>query len=125
MKICRRAALLQQMENQYKDQKNKKKDYTVLADGAQKRNAKLIEDMQAMTDRLKARPLLHPDVVNLETRYWASVEEKIPEWEQFLLGKIQPPVDARKQVRQKGTSKDNQQSNRIGLPPRSGSMSVS
>nr|XP_015202657.1 PREDICTED: uncharacterized protein C3orf14 homolog isoform X2 [Lepisosteus oculatus] len=93
--LSRRAALLQQMEDRYEKQKRKKQAYAVLSDGARERNAKILKDLQALEDRLSARPLPHPDIVNLETQYWTSVEEKVPEWEQFLLGKVHSFPSAR------------------------------
>uniref|UniRef100_A0A8C9SAJ3 Uncharacterized protein n=1 Tax=Scleropages formosus TaxID=113540 RepID=A0A8C9SAJ3_SCLFO len=35
--------------------------------------------------------------VSLQTRYWAFVEENIPEWEPFLLGKAPPPNEAKQE----------------------------
>ncbi|EDL94138.1 similar to HT021 (predicted), isoform CRA_b [Rattus norvegicus] len=36
-------------------------------------------------------------MLSLETRYWASVEEHVPKWEQFLLGKALYPIGAESQ----------------------------
>ncbi|XP_062843016.1 centrosomal protein 15 isoform X2 [Trichomycterus rosablanca] len=90
--LGKRAVLLQQMENCYKQQKAKKKQQANMSQTARERNAKILEDCQKLKDRLRTRPLLHPDVLSLQTQYWASVEQKLPEWESYLLGKGPAPV---------------------------------
>ncbi|XP_073207077.1 centrosomal protein 15 isoform X2 [Lepidochelys kempii] len=71
--LSQRSVLLQQMENHLGDKKTEKMSQTQAADAAYKRNAAL-----------------------LSTLYWASVEESIPKWEQFLLGRAQMPVGFKK-----------------------------
>lgn len=87
----KRALLLQQMQAQYEQQKAKKKQ-RLMSQAAHKRNAQILQHLENVEKNLHTRQLLHPDVIHLETRYWASVEEKLTEWEQYLLGKGQPPV---------------------------------
>ncbi|XP_056590157.1 uncharacterized protein C3orf14 homolog isoform X2 [Triplophysa dalaica] len=88
----KRALLLQQMEALYEQQKAKKKQQCLMSQAAHKRNAQILQDFENVEKNLHTRQLLHPDVIHLETRYWASVEQKLPEWEQYLLGKGQAPV---------------------------------
>ncbi|XP_053157619.1 uncharacterized protein C3orf14 homolog isoform X2 [Hemicordylus capensis] len=68
------------------------------ADAAHKRNVVLLNAIEAAGEKLQSREhlLLHPDTVNLETRYWAKVEESIPKWEPFFLGRTQAPVGIKK-----------------------------
>ncbi|KAM9134233.1 centrosomal protein 15 isoform 1-T1 [Pangshura tecta] len=96
--LSQRLVLLQQMENHLRDKKTEKTSQTQAADAAYKRNAALLNDIEAAEKRLQARVHLqpHPDIVKLETLYWASVEESIPKWEQFLLGRAQTPVGFKK-----------------------------
>ncbi|XP_065264672.1 centrosomal protein 15 isoform X1 [Emys orbicularis] len=96
--LSQRLVLLQQMENHLGDKKTEKTSQTQAADAAYKRNAALLNDIEAAEKRLQVRIHLqpHPDIVNLETLYWASVEESIPKWEQFLLGRAQLPVGFKK-----------------------------
>ncbi|KAF4093627.1 hypothetical protein AMELA_G00003910 [Ameiurus melas] len=89
--LGKRAVLLQQMEICYEQQKAKRNQQATMSQAARERNAEILEDFQKVEERLRTRPLLHPDVLNLQTRYWASVEQKLPEWESYLLGKSQAP----------------------------------
>ncbi|XP_074861825.1 centrosomal protein 15 [Carettochelys insculpta] len=92
--LSQRSVLLQQMENHLGDKKTEHTLQMLAADAAYKRNAALLNDIEATEKRLQARIHLqsHPDIVKIETLYWASVEESIPKWEQFLLGRAQTPV---------------------------------
>ncbi|XP_036390084.1 uncharacterized protein C3orf14 homolog [Megalops cyprinoides] len=109
--LKKRAALLKEMESQQEQHKNKKKQQTKVSEAARKRNAKLLKDLQEIENRLITRPLPHPDIVSLETQYWAYVEEKIPEWESFLLGRGPSPLRDRERSpgkrRQKSTFRHN------------------
>ncbi|XP_075794588.1 centrosomal protein 15 isoform X2 [Pelodiscus sinensis] len=71
--LSQRSVLLQQMETHLGDKKTEKTLQMLAADAAYKRNTAL-----------------------LNTLYWASVEESIPKWEQFLLGRAQTPVGFKK-----------------------------
>ncbi|XP_067396231.1 centrosomal protein 15 isoform X2 [Emydura macquarii macquarii] len=96
--LSQRLVLLQQMENHLGDKKTEKTWQTQAADAASKRNAALLNDIEVAEKQLRARVHLqpHPDIVKLETLYWASVEESIPKWEQFLLGRAETPVGFKK-----------------------------
>uniref|UniRef100_A0A8C9EP48 Uncharacterized protein n=1 Tax=Pavo cristatus TaxID=9049 RepID=A0A8C9EP48_PAVCR len=50
--------------------------------------------MKAAEKKLQERMYLlpHPDTVKLETLYWASVKESLPNWEEFLLGRAEYPI---------------------------------
>ncbi|XP_010896899.1 uncharacterized protein C3orf14 homolog [Esox lucius] len=85
--LGKRAVLLLQMESLYKQQKCTRKQQVKMSHVAHERNAQLLQDLQKIENRLGTKQLPHPDILTLETRYWASVEENIPEWERFLLGK--------------------------------------
>ncbi|XP_072136601.1 centrosomal protein 15 isoform X2 [Mobula birostris] len=69
-----RATLLQQMEDQLESQ-----------------------DLEAAEKNLRAgvHVQLHPAVIALETKYWASIEEQLPKWEQLFLGQTRNPVEVR------------------------------
>ncbi|XP_035193700.1 uncharacterized protein C3orf14 homolog isoform X2 [Oxyura jamaicensis] len=96
--LSQRSVLLQQMETYLGDKKTKKTWQTQAADAARKRNAALLNDIEAAEKKLQERMCLlpHPDTVNLETLYWASVKESLPKWEQFLLGRAEAPVGFKK-----------------------------
>uniref|UniRef100_A0A803W946 Centrosomal protein 15 n=1 Tax=Ficedula albicollis TaxID=59894 RepID=A0A803W946_FICAL len=69
--LSQRSELLQQMETYLRDKKTKKTWQTQAADAARKRNAALLNDIEAAEKRLQERVHLlpHPDTVKLETRY--------------------------------------------------------
>ncbi|XP_007529227.1 centrosomal protein 15 kDa isoform X1 [Erinaceus europaeus] len=94
--ISQRLMLLQQMQNKLEGQNKEKVSQIQAAEVAFERNRSLLKDIEAAERSLKTRihPLLPPEVVSLETLYWASVEECIPKWEQFLLGKSPYPIVA-------------------------------
>ncbi|KFU89153.1 Uncharacterized protein C3orf14, partial [Chaetura pelagica] len=97
--LSQRSELLQQMETYLGDKKTKKTWQTQAADAAHKRNAALLNDIQAAKKKLQERVkklLPHPDTVKLETLYWASVKESLPKWEQFLLGRAEVPIGFKK-----------------------------
>uniref|UniRef100_A0A8D0H5Z7 Centrosomal protein 15 n=1 Tax=Sphenodon punctatus TaxID=8508 RepID=A0A8D0H5Z7_SPHPU len=89
-RLSRRSVLLQQMENHLRDREAEKMWQVQASDAAHKRNVALRNDIEAVAENLKGRTHLlpHPDIVNLETLYWASIEDSVPEWEPFLLGRI-------------------------------------
>ncbi|XP_058418290.1 centrosomal protein 15 kDa isoform X4 [Diceros bicornis minor] len=72
--VSQRLMLLQQMENKFGDQNKEKASQMQAAETAFKRNLSL-----------------------LKTLYWASVEEYIPKWEQFLLGRAPYPIGVENQ----------------------------
>ncbi|XP_075854954.1 centrosomal protein 15 [Microcebus murinus] len=97
--VSQRLMLLQQMENKCGDQNTEKASQLKAAETAFKRNLSLLKDIEAAEKSLETRihPIPRPEVVSLETRYWASVEEHIPKWEQFLLGRAPYPIDVENQ----------------------------
>ncbi|KAI1234537.1 hypothetical protein IHE44_0003592 [Lamprotornis superbus] len=96
--LNKRSELLQQMETYLRDKKTKKTWQTQAADAARKRNAALLNDIEAAEKRLQERMhlLQHPDTVKLETLYWASIKESLPKWEEFLLGRAEVPIGFKK-----------------------------
>ncbi|KAL9838696.1 centrosomal protein 15 isoform 1-T1 [Geothlypis trichas] len=96
--LAQRSELLQQMETYLRDKKTKKTWQTQAADAAHKRNAALLNDIEAAEKRLQERMYLlpHPDTVKLETLYWASIKESLPKWEEFLLGRAEVPIGFKK-----------------------------
>ncbi|XP_032927746.1 uncharacterized protein C3orf14 homolog [Catharus ustulatus] len=96
--LSQRSELLQQMETYLRDKKTKKTWQTQAADAARKRNAALLNDIEAAEKRLQERMHLlpHPDTVKLETLYWASIKESLPKWEEFLLGRAEVPIGFKK-----------------------------
>ncbi|KAG7319224.1 hypothetical protein KOW79_017698 [Hemibagrus wyckioides] len=120
--LGKRAVLLQQMEICYEQQKAKKNHRATLSQAARERNAEILEDFQKAEERLQTRRLLHPDVLNLQTRYWASVEQKLPEWESYLLGKSQAPMSeemiSQGVQKKEDTENDSSPVQRKGRPPR-------
>ncbi|XP_041047868.1 uncharacterized protein C3orf14 homolog isoform X2 [Carcharodon carcharias] len=92
-----RNTLLQQMENKLESQINEKKLQAVEFESVNERNASL-----------------------LKTKYWASVEEHLPKWEQFLLGQTKSPVEVTYPRDKKSQKKDPQDKVTIkssNLPP--------
>lgn len=88
--------LLQRMENKPEDQNKGRASQTQAAKAALQRNVSLLKDIEAAEKSLQTRihPVLPPEVAALETLYWASVEEYIPKWEQFLLGRTPYPASS-------------------------------
>ncbi|KAM8758326.1 centrosomal protein 15 isoform 1-T3 [Rhynchonycteris naso] len=97
--VAQRLKLLQQMKSKLGDQNKEKASQIQAAETAFKRNLSLLKDMEAteksLQTRIHPRPL--PEVASLETLYWASVEEYIPKWEQFLLGRAPYPIGTENQ----------------------------
>ncbi|XP_041815404.1 uncharacterized protein C3orf14 homolog isoform X2 [Chelmon rostratus] len=105
------------MESRREQLKIQRRRQAKEAEAARRRNATLLQDLQRTEDRLRGKQLPHPHLLALQTRYWASVEESIPVWEHFLLGKGPHPTDGPgkppNRAKQKpSTAKDQ------GLPPR-------
>ncbi|KTG26104.1 hypothetical protein cypCar_00039680 [Cyprinus carpio] len=87
-----RALLLLHLEAHYEQQKAKTKQQCLMSQAVKERNAQILKDLQNAEKNLQTKQLLHPDIINLETHYWASVERKLPEWKQYLPGKGQLPT---------------------------------
>ncbi|XP_067611138.1 centrosomal protein 15 isoform X1 [Pseudorca crassidens] len=115
--VSQRLMLLQQMENKLGDQNKEKTPQMQTAETALQRNISLLKahhvhlllrpgvghcskepwillDIEAAEKSLQTQnhPVPPPEVASLETLYWASVEEYIPKWEQFLLGRAPYPI---------------------------------
>ncbi|XP_032368876.1 centrosomal protein 15 [Etheostoma spectabile] len=115
--LGRRAELLEQMESCREQLKIQRRQQLKEHEAARLRNATLLQDLQKTEDRLRGRQLPHPNLLALETKYWASVEESVPAWECFLLGKGPHPSHGagpppRRTKQKASTAKD------LGLPPR-------
>ncbi|XP_036595359.1 uncharacterized protein C3orf14 homolog isoform X2 [Trichosurus vulpecula] len=98
--LAQRLLLLEEMENDHGGQKTEKKaSHIKAAKLAYKRNQNLLNDIRTLEERLEKKVHIrsHPEMVSLETLYWASVEEQAPKWEQFLLGRTQYPIGVRYQ----------------------------
>ncbi|XP_020832043.1 centrosomal protein 15 [Phascolarctos cinereus] len=98
--LAQRLLLLEEMENDHGGQKTEKKaSYVKAARLASKRNQSLLKDIRALEEKLEKKVHLrsYPEMVNLQTLYWASVEEQAPKWEQFLSGRTQYPIGVRYQ----------------------------
>lgn len=106
--VSQRLMLLKQRENKFGEQ-NKEKIQA--AEIALERNRSLLKDIETAEKSLQARthPLLPPEVISLETLYWASVEEYIPKWEQFLLGRTPYPIGAENQSEAENTTENKAQ----------------
>ncbi|KAI3370520.1 hypothetical protein L3Q82_025283, partial [Scortum barcoo] len=115
--LGRRAELLQQMESRREKLTVQRKQQMKECEAARHRNRALLQDLQKIEERLRGRQLPHPKLLALETRYLASIEESVPAWEHFLLGKGPHPTDGLGQpprrARQKPSTAQDQ-----GLPPR-------
>nr|XP_046236023.1 uncharacterized protein C3orf14 homolog isoform X2 [Scatophagus argus] len=114
--LGRRAELLEQMESRRGQLKIQKKQQLVESEDSLRRNATLLQDLQKIEDRLRGRQLPCPYLLALETKYWASVEESIPAWEQFLLGKGPHPTDGPEQPPRRPKQKASR-AKAQGLPP--------
>uniref|UniRef100_A0A8D1Y6E2 Uncharacterized protein n=1 Tax=Sus scrofa TaxID=9823 RepID=A0A8D1Y6E2_PIG len=103
--VSQRLMLLQQMENKLGDQNKEKASQRQAAENAFKRNLSLLKDIEAAEESLQTRihALPPPEVVSLETLYWSSVEEYIPKWEQFLLGRAPYPIGVENQIEAENT----------------------
>ncbi|XP_006862159.1 PREDICTED: uncharacterized protein C3orf14 homolog [Chrysochloris asiatica] len=92
--VSQRLMLLQQMENKFGVQNTEKASQIQAEEAAYKRNRNLLNDLEAaeksFQTRMHSRP--RPEVVSLEVHYWASVEEYLPKWRQFLLGRALYPI---------------------------------
>ncbi|KAK2821046.1 hypothetical protein Q5P01_024005 [Channa striata] len=113
----KRAELLEQMESRVEQLGILREQQAEASHAARRRNTSLLRDLKEIEDGLRVRKMPHPTVLALETRYWASVEESIPSWEHFLLGKGPHPTDPPDQAARRGEQKPSAANNQ-GLPPR-------
>ncbi|XP_061544488.1 centrosomal protein 15 kDa [Phycodurus eques] len=115
--LSSRAQLLEQMKSRRETLKIQSKQQCNKSEVARQRNNMLRQNVQKLENHLCGRPLHHPNVLALETSYWASVEKSIPIWEHFLLGKEPHPTDCagpfpKRALQEHVTAKEH------GLPPR-------
>ncbi|KAM9860096.1 centrosomal protein 15 [Aulostomus maculatus] len=115
--LVKRAQLLEQMESNREQLRIQRKQRVKESEAARHRNATLLQDLQKIEERLRERKLVHPNLLALETRYWASVEESVPAWENFLLGKGPHPTDDPAQSSRKAKPRHTSAQDG-GLPPR-------
>ncbi|XP_035004314.1 uncharacterized protein C3orf14 homolog isoform X1 [Hippoglossus stenolepis] len=111
--LGKRAELLEEMGSRREQLNILRRQQVEEREAARHRNATLLQDLQKIEDGLRGGKLTHPNLLALETRYWVSVEESIPAWEHFLLGKGPHPIDGPGQ-----TARRNKHNPNIGLPPR-------
>ncbi|XP_067444615.1 centrosomal protein 15 isoform X1 [Thunnus thynnus] len=115
--LGRRAQLLEQMESHREQLQIQRKQQLREFEAARHRNNTLLQDLQKIEERLRGKQLPHPNLLALETKYWASVEESTPAWEHFLLGKGPHPTDDPGQPPRRAKQKPGTAKNQ-GLPPR-------
>ncbi|XP_056293038.1 uncharacterized protein C3orf14 homolog isoform X1 [Pseudoliparis swirei] len=115
--LGRRAELLEQMESLREQLKIQRRQQVEESEVARHRNSTLLQDLQKIEVRLKGRQLPRPNLLALETRYWVSVEEYIPAWEHFLLGKGPHPTHGLGQPPMRAKQKPSTAKGQ-GLPPR-------
>ncbi|XP_036611708.1 uncharacterized protein C3orf14-like [Trichosurus vulpecula] len=99
-RLAQRLLLLEEMENDHSGQKTEKKSSHIKAAKlAYTRNQNLLNDIRTLEKILEKKVHIrsHPEMVSLETLYWASAQEQAPKWEQFLLGRTQYPIGVRYQ----------------------------
>ncbi|ERE88889.1 hypothetical protein H671_1g2728 [Cricetulus griseus] len=87
--VSQRLMLLQKMKNNFGDQNTERACLLQATETASKRNLSLLQDIEASEKSLQTRLKPYPQPA---TRYWASVEEYVPKWEQFLLGRAPYPI---------------------------------
>lgn len=93
------------MRNKFGNQNTQRASLLQATETASKRNLTLLQDIDAAEKSLQTRltPQPHPVVLSLETHYWASVEEHVPKWKQFLLGRAPYPIGGENQSEAKNT----------------------
>ncbi|XP_073425905.1 centrosomal protein 15 [Dendrobates tinctorius] len=93
--------------------------YSKSSEAAQCRNQALLRDFRETEKSLRRRSQVGPSrsVMKLESQYWESVEQELPKWEQFLLGKSELPFGAKEAQQQLRRSQTVQTPKRKTLPP--------
>ncbi|XP_072506301.1 centrosomal protein 15 isoform X8 [Notamacropus eugenii] len=107
--LAQRLLLLEEMEKEHGGQKTEKKaSYLKAAKLANKRNQSLLNDIRTLEEKLEKNAHLQSQIemVNLQTLYWASVEEQAPKWEPLVLGQAQYPLGVRYQNPAANDSRD-------------------
>lgn len=97
--VSQRLMLLQKMKNKFGDQNTERASLLQATETASRRNLQLLQDIDTAEKAFQTQLIPHPQPVmlSLETRYWASVEEHVPKWEPFLLGRALYPIGAENQ----------------------------
>uniref|UniRef100_A0A8C6H3V5 Centrosomal protein 15 n=1 Tax=Mus spicilegus TaxID=10103 RepID=A0A8C6H3V5_MUSSI len=100
--VSQRLMLLQKMKNKFGDENTERASLLQATETASRRNLRLLQDIDAAEEAFQTKLIPHPQpsMLSLETRYWASVEEHIPKWELFLLGRAPYPIGAENQNEQ-------------------------
>ncbi|XP_033822843.2 uncharacterized protein C3orf14 homolog [Periophthalmus magnuspinnatus] len=113
--IQRRRSLLEQMEERRLKLRDHRLQHRERSEAAHRRNQALLQELENMEHSLREAQRPSSEEQDLESRYWASVEESVPAWEHFLLEKglhrltdAQPTMGAKHKRRK---TKD------TGLPP--------
>lgn len=93
--------------------------YSQISEAAHRRNEELLCDVREAEKNLKRRSQSGPNhtFVKLESRYWKSVEQELPKWEQFLLGKSQLPFGMKQKQQKLKHSQTMQTPKSENLPP--------
>ncbi|XP_069592021.1 centrosomal protein 15 [Ranitomeya imitator] len=93
--------------------------YSKLSEAAHRRNQALLRDFRETEKSLRRRSRVPPNrsVVKLESQYWESVEQELPKWEQFLLGKSELPFGMKQAQQGPRHSQTMQTPKRKTLPP--------
>lgn len=93
--------------------------YSHLSEAAHRRNKALLRDFREAEKSLKRRSQVGPDgtIMKLASQYWKSVEQELPKWEQFLLGKSQLPFGMKHNQQKLKHSQTMQIPKRKNLPP--------
>lgn len=101
--LSQRLMLLQKMKNKFGDENTERASLLQATETASRRNLRLLKDIDAAEEAFQTKLIPHPQpsMLSLETRYWASVEEHIPKWELFLLGRAPYPIGAENQNEQR------------------------
>ncbi|OCT85977.1 uncharacterized protein C3orf14 [Xenopus laevis] len=117
--IAERAKLQEEMKVQSEQHENERKIFAQRDESANKRNQAILEDLQGFEQSLKRKLESRPDpvVLSLENKYWESVEQEIPKWERFLLGKASSPFGFKKSPEKRNHSQTLQSPRKKDLPP--------
>ncbi|XP_044157754.1 uncharacterized protein C3orf14 homolog isoform X1 [Bufo gargarizans] len=89
------------------------------SEAAHGRNRALLQDLRKAEKTLRRRSQVAPNhaIMELESDYWKSVEQELPKWEQFLLGKSQLPFGMKENQQKLKHSQTMQTPRRRNLPP--------
>lgn len=96
-----------------------RESYSQLSEAAHRRNEALLRDFREAEKSFKRRSQIGPNrtMMKLESHYWKSVEQELPKWEQFLLGKSQLPFSMKHNQQKLKHSQTMQTPKRKNLPP--------